>query len=514
MATDSMPRLNGASPGSKNIKSTSDPFPEVQGFLKAMTAFTTKVGFSELNSLISRIASQEAELKVKDSTIGGLTTTFEERSQVWGKKEEILLREVETSRKALVEKEEEIASLQEKLNTSKARISEIEKELGMKKDSLKQKDRVNADLDRRVNHLQQAADSLREKQKESDNDVISLKEKLDREESENKRLQMEAAKAEKTIKEYKRLTVKIAELDLPLVKKQLETLWESVVALIVDFFGRDLPKGVLEDDWTKLNDNEAFRNRIPLPKNNTRIAKQMRVAVVLGAIARLVVEFLFQPTYLLDANSGLQQLLRHQATVDPRKEMYTRGILLSMPHEDQEEIDQEKIESVIDDLMEVVRVDVLLATDDDVRTFQDALEVLLNRFQEQWKCIQRGKQKLEPNPDARPPMTAHPWYMVDLPQPVEDKKRNSSLRATAAAQDDTIIVPQIVLMRERTAPEPLTHGWVLQQAQIHAAHEEILNIRRGLGSIPVVEEIPTRPRVRKRTMSITADPKKGQPFLP
>ena len=245
----------------------------------------------------------------------------------------------------------------------------------------------------------------------------------------------------------------------------------------------------------------------------------MRVGVTLGAVAELVVRYLFQPTYVMDEDSGLRRLLRRQATIDPLKEIYTRGILLSMRYDSQEESDQEIVDCVLDDLKDIVGVDLLFATEDDLKTFFEALYNLLVQFQGLWKGIQRGKQKIEPNFDAHLSTAKYPWYIVRLPVTVEAQKRTSSPLTTTDAKDDYIVVPQIIQIRHDSGPEPITHGWVLQKAQIHAAREEILRISREIRTIPFVEETQGRPRIRpRRAMSISSNvspiQKRTSPFLP
>ena len=256
---------------------------------------------------------------------------------------------------------------------------------------------------------------------------------------------------------------------------------------------------------------------MPLPRNNTDIAKQMRVGIVLGAIARLVVKFLFQPTYMLGERSGLRRLLSYQSRIDPLREAYARGILLSMKHEHQDDIDQGKVDHILDNLKDEVRVGVLFATGDDLEVFEEGLGDLLVRLQKVWQHVQRGKQKLEPSFDERPTTTKFPWYIVGLPAPPTIQPRASAPRTTADAQEDTIIVPQIVQIQMDGDPEPVTRGWVLQKAQIDAADEEI-RVSRGARITPLVEDAPSRPRDRpRRSMSISGNVspnlKKSGPFL-
>ncbi|KAJ4345914.1 uncharacterized protein N0V89_012050 [Didymosphaeria variabile] len=501
MATESAPRLNGTIPGDSSTKPVRDPHDEVQGFWKAVKSFTSKNGFESLTSLIERDISQRVVLKQKDSEILDLKNqlatcdashsaynneqylNFEKRFQEWGKQNANLRRDANDLATASEEKAKNIVTLNQELQKCKTQFDDLDKAYAEMTKELKSRGQLIGDFDTKLQNAQYSENGLKEKLKKSYNCTAAFKKSLEERTAENKRLKEENSELGKTIEEYRGFSVEIEELDLT------------------------------AKDWTKLNDNKAFKNDIPLPQNNAPISKQMRVAVTLGALARLVIKFLFQPTYLVEDYSGLRKALRYQAVIDPRKEMYTRGILLSMLPDDQEQIDEEIIDFILEDLERIVCVDVLFASHDDFDRFSNALQGLLIQFQKQWKQVQRGRQKLEPSPDVHASKTGYPWYVVDFPVAVQDQKRTSSPPTTANAQDGTVIVPQIIRMREQAEPEPVTPGWVLQQAHIHAADEELLKIRRSLRSVSVVEETSNRPRNRKRTMSITADAKNADSFL-
>lgn len=68
---------------------------------------------------------------------------------------------------------------------------------------------------------------------------------------------------------------------------------------------------------------------IPLPLSNTPVAKQMRVAAVLSAIAHELCTHIFQPTYLLRDSAGLNRALGRLAQYDPDMESHLRSVLLA-----------------------------------------------------------------------------------------------------------------------------------------------------------------------------------------
>ncbi|KAF2442011.1 hypothetical protein P171DRAFT_522919 [Karstenula rhodostoma CBS 690.94] len=548
MATTSAPRINGVDPDQASMNAGSDSLTELQGLWKAMHTLSKEDGFRTFAKLVERVDLQDADLKHRDGKINALENQlaareashsasnkelfdkFEERHRQWTERYGELRNEAEALKVASKEKDKSIATIQENQKQARARVSDLEKACESMIKSVKKKETDLLDLEAKLRTALNKASDLEVRLEKAKDNTVALDKALKKEENEKQKLQVEATEAmqklqldfteaKKTIKEYKRFTVKMEQLDLLTVTSQLESLWASVAALVTNKVGCDLPNHVLENDWVKLNDNKVFGMNIPLPQNNTNIAKQMRVAVVLGALARLVIKFLLQPTYVLDERGGLRQLLRHQATIDPNKEIHTRSILLSMEHDNQEELEQEMIEFITDDLKDTVCIDVLFSNEEDLETFFDALEDILSQFQKQWKRIQHGRQKLEPSFEAHPSTTKYPWYIVGLPVAAESQKRTSSPLTTTDAHEDTIIVPQIVRMRTEGSPEPITHGWVLQKAQIHAAEEEILRIRRSMKTTPFVEETSSRPRNRpRRTMSISGNTtpvqKKGSRFLP
>jgi hypothetical protein len=228
----------------------------------------------------------------------------------------------------------------------------------------------------------------------------------------------------------------------------------------------------------------------------------MRAAVILGALTRLVDKFVFQPTYLLDEESGLREILREQAAIDPLKERYTRGILLSMSPEEQETNSEEVVHIVVKELLETANARMLLDPEALV-TFSKALDAFVRQCQEEWKIIQRGKQKLEPS-FAYSTCTSHPWRLLEGIHPIAGgEKRSEKPPATTDVEDNIVVIPRIYLVGPKVEPDPITHGCVLRKRHIDAAAEEI---RKNIPSAPFTQGTSSRHRNRPtRTMSVTGD---------
>jgi hypothetical protein len=228
----------------------------------------------------------------------------------------------------------------------------------------------------------------------------------------------------------------------------------------------------------------------------------MRVAVVVGTLARLVDNIVFQPTFLLDEDSGLRDFLRHQAAIDPSKERYARGILLSMFPEVQDTNCRHGVSFVVKEILNTANVRVLL-TSETISTFEKALESLVTQIQEEWKVIQRGKQKLEPSFNYSN-STDLPWHVLEMPfAEVQEEKRNEAHLPTGDVEDDLVIVPRLYLFGSAPDPPPVTHGYVLRKAHLDAAEDEV---RKNLPSAPFAKAPSSRHRTRPvRGMSVTGD---------
>ena len=241
----------------------------------------------------------------------------------------------------------------------------------------------------------------------------------------------------------------------------------------------------------------------------------MRVAVIIGSIAKLADKFLFQPNYLLEEGSEVRKVLLKEATINAKKELYIRGILLSMGPEDQEQYSAENVGFIVEDLLGLLNVQVLL-TPDNHSAFGGALIDLMSRLQKQWSIIQHGKQKLEPSFEPNPTTTELPWYVLDLKAVIEDGNRPSAPLTATDAQDGTVVIPRVYHIKPGASPNPITHGWVLSKAYMNAAAEEI---RKGLPSTPFAQGTLSRSRYRPgRSLSISANEKpnghRGGRFLP
>ncbi|KAF3050543.1 hypothetical protein E8E11_010564, partial [Didymella keratinophila] len=408
-------------------ESISDTLATAQSFCAAVSTFTSEHGYQIINELVQIAPRHELEIKQRDETIRVLgenaaalqrehdiytrqqLSDFEARYDEWKEESTALQKEIEELESAFEEKNSEVIRLQKQLKDVRARTEDLERE------STEMTKRVK-ERGQRLGELEARLQSAQADMKERDHEIEQVRDQMgvmqgafDNEVSQHKALKDEANKVNTRLKNFIQLSVKITELDLPDTTLRLERLWRLAGRLVADFFSHGAPDSVLKSDWTRLRDNDIFKHQIPLPQSNTHAARTSRTAVVLGTLTRLVDKFIFQPTYLLDEESGLRETLRDQAAVDPMKERYIRGILLSMLLEDQETNSEGAIRLVIKELLETADVQTLLPPEA-LTTFTNSLNTFVRQCQEEWKVIQRGKQKLEPS-FAYSTCADHPWQL-------------------------------------------------------------------------------------------------------
>jgi len=240
----------------------------------------------------------------------------------------------------------------------------------------------------------------------------------------------------------------------------------------------------------------------------------MRVATILGILARLIDTYIFQPVYQLEFDSGFRQLSSRQAAIDQKKERFTRGTLLSMFREEQKSKGKERIDWVMDDLFREAGVRAFLATEV-VVPFEVELRKFLTQAQGSWRTVQFSKERLEPSFHFTGD-TGLNWGNFEVQATngangakgangANGKKGGPPVQPVSAdgiEDEPFVIFPRIYVMGSE--PEPITNGTVLRKIQLRAAAQEIREIS---SHTPFAQTTPTRHRTKPiRSISISGDP--------
>lgn len=504
---------------------TSDTLAIVQSFCTAVSSLTSEHGFQAINELVKSAQQHELDIKTRDGTIQGLRdeivalqkehdvfngqqlSNFEGRYKKWTEENASLQSKMNDLEAALKEKDAGLATLHTQLGEIEAQNDDLEKANAQLTTNVKERGQRLGELEAKLQHAQADLDGRNEEIEKAQIRINTIQGSLDNETNQHRVLREEANKSRLRLKEFIQFSVKITELDLKDIMPRMERQWMVAIKLVEKFIGRAMPDDVLKSDWSGLQDNDIFKHRIPLPQSNTGAARRMRAAVVLGALARLVDKFVFQPTYLLDEESGLREILCSEASIDPVKERYTRGILLSMSPDEQETNSEAIVRHVANELLETVNVKALL-TQETYAAFAQELDDFIQQCQEIWRIIQRGKQKLELS-FAHSTCSNPPWQLFDDTHvDARNGEHSDRLSTTTAIENDVVLIPRIFVIGTKTEPDPITRGCVLQKAHLDVAAEEL---RKMVQSAPFARASSNRHRNRPaRTMSASRN---SRPFL-
>ncbi|KAG9185944.1 hypothetical protein G6011_02500 [Alternaria panax] len=486
-----------------------------QDFHTAVSSLASHDGFKALTEVLDLLPLRENDIKSRNDAIRDLEnrlaaqneshkehtqkrmSEYEDRFKGWFQEKSVLENRARELEEVSHVKDEALAVLRENLETSKSKIEDLEGDITQKNTRLEEISQRAGMLEGRLHMIEVVENNHSKEVDRLRGEVAAVKKSLEDSEKNNQTLEEKAAKTKKVLDYHLQYSVEMTKLNLSETINRIEDLWQSAIQLIADFVGQELPKDVLQLDWNELRKKDVFRDRIPLPQSNSNIAKMMRVAMVLGAFATLVDTFVFQPTYLLDENSGLRDILCHQASIDPGKERFTRGILLSMSSNAQDEDAKEEedvVGLVVDKLLNNEIVRVLLAPED-IPTFENELEHLVMQFQDEWRIVQHGKQKLEVS-FRHPPTTDHPWHVIDntTRNIKAEQGQKAPFDTSILEEDNTVIIPRVYLIRTESEPIPKTHGYVLRKSHLDAADEEA---RKDLRSVPFARATSGRQHRRR-----------------
>ncbi|RYN17590.1 hypothetical protein AA0115_g11735 [Alternaria tenuissima] len=464
-----------------------------QDFCSAVSSFASHDSVKALTEVLDLLPQRENDIISRDNTIRALKnelatknelhkghtqqlmSDLEDRFKSWILEKKELENEVKEVRDISDAKDKALELLRENLETSRSRAEDLERDIAQKTTRLKEMIQQVSVMEGRLQTMQVDEKNYLQEAERSRSEIDAIKKSLEDSEKMNQTLEEKFAKAKKTLDHYLQYSVEMKKLDLSETAERIEKIWQSSISLIADFAGQELPEDVLQIDWNELRKKNVFKDQIPLPRTNSDIAKLMRVAMVVEAFATLVDRFVFQPTYLLNETSRLREILCQQASTDPGRERFARGILLSMSS-DSQEVNSKDGEDVLDSVLdELLRNSMMrsLFTAEDISSLDKELTDLVIQFQEEWEKVQRGKQKLEAD-FCHSNSTDHTWNVISMRATKYKEDQHSELFSDSGIyqEDDIVIVPQVYVIIKGEEKTPLTHGFLLRKADLDAAKDE------------------------------------------
>jgi hypothetical protein len=133
-------------------------------------------------------------------------------------------------------------------------------------------------------------------------------------------------------------------------------------------------------------------HQVPLPPSNTNAAKEMRLAVFMGILARELAELIFQPCYISLNEPDIRDTLLEVAMVDSNKESYYRALLLSMGSSKQKAVLEERKKTFLQNVGSNL-FDLLPAAQ--YNELRQILAMVVEKACETWKLFQYSRNRYE-----------------------------------------------------------------------------------------------------------------------
>lgn len=301
----------------------------------------------------------------------------------------------------------------------------------------------------------------------------------------------------------------------------LDKIWVSILDLTEKHFGADLEDSILQDPscWTNLRSSEYLKHavRIPLPQSNSPSAKQMRIAAVLAVLSRALTKHIFRPTYLIENDSELSQILRSLEAANPAHELHLRSTLLAVLPEREKRNATKRVKAVVREVSYVVQH---LLSALQYESFCIALEQSCELACSHWRQIQMATMKIEPY--FGPPYDDFDWQVLLLPERFNGGPSSNSANGSVISfkshhrhgdsgygggdRDDVSVVAESVI----TTVDPVDIMLVLWPSMCAIEGGELVSITQGLvmakdqALVALEEEGRKRPgQKRAKTMSVS-----------
>jgi hypothetical protein len=222
----------------------------------------------------------------------------------------------------------------------------------------------------------------------------------------------------------------------------------------------------------------------------------MRVAIILAMLARSIDTHLFHPTYVLEEDSGVRQLLLRQAVRNSKRESFCRALLLSMFPEEQEVAAGERVNRVIEDMRNVED----LLPQAKIEDFRSELGQFVRRTCKTWVTVQRIRERFEPSFELTRVKDLE-WQALLFEASAASEKEPTT--AIQGGRDDELLVvfPRLYVVEKDQEPEPVTAGTVLKRSQSLAAAQELEE--QPLSPTFGTATSPRSRRVKPRNLSIS-----------
>ncbi|KAL6242588.1 hypothetical protein RBB50_010234 [Rhinocladiella similis] len=390
---------------------------------------------------VQRIKEEKGELRVKLDRIEKELDSQEKLN----KKQSEARQELQLENTSLSNKNQ---SLQESISQTKTKVKELESKSAAKDSTILQ--------------LQQ---HLRQKEVVISNTEGSIK-ALEREKT---ALRTQLDDTDRRLKTLMGFCYPLSSDSHDEVRNSMRGVWRSCFDVVKTNVWKELPVPEKEEDiraWTALKQVPEATYATPVPFSNTRAAKQMRTFLVMAVLARSLTNHIFTPTYIVEEESELRDLLFEIS--DNAKKEFLRGMIMSLFEKKQREIATQRVSTVVREVLSPVQD--LLGLDA-VQKFGQELKTKIQEAKDIWWGLQRHKSHFEA--DIKCEIESWEWQSVRFSND-NDQMNSQAVDVEAFDTDEAVLTlfPRI-FVADGSSDVPIFPGVVLQKSQTASAEQEI-----------------------------------------
>ncbi|GIJ81687.1 hypothetical protein Asppvi_000187 [Aspergillus pseudoviridinutans] len=311
-------------------------------------------------------------------------------------KQDELRKQIESLKTSLEDQKEQVTEKQSAFNDLKAQFDKTQESYLREKEKVVRAHSDITTLQQNIKEKDTTIDKMKSVGSELKQQFLTVKKTAKDLSDENKGLKQRLQAAEEQIRKFENLPAKYHEEDEEVMLERFKKLWEYAIKETYCHLQKDLPAEAFENlqAWKKFQEksDQALRHHIPLPLSNSKEAKQMRLAVILGILSREIDKYIFQPTYILPDDSQIREMLANLAISENEKESFCRLLLLSIDWPAQKRECEARIQIVVRNVASYLYG---LLTETQFDEFCLGVQKIVSQSAEIWEKFQRTKQKYE-----------------------------------------------------------------------------------------------------------------------
>ncbi|EXJ85039.1 hypothetical protein A1O3_05714 [Capronia epimyces CBS 606.96] len=253
--------------------------------------------------------------------------------------------------------------------------------------------------------------------------------------------------------------------------QKIQGIWESCFQVVKHAMERDMSDEILAEwnvYWPDFEERIPNISAVTFEASNSSTAKRTRSMFVMALLAKSLEEYIFSPTYLLEDDDDLRDMLAKMSDTD--KKTCLRRMLLSISDDDgrREAVKTTRVERAVEETTRPVRS---LLPPEILDQLKSDLAQVIGKAATAWEPLQRCQSHYEVNTTAT--RARWTWNAVEFVGNGEDTAL-VTVDSSAFDSDEVLMVlfPRVCAIDRSKKPSftPVFPGIVLQKSQLQRWH--------------------------------------------